>query len=74
MAPIATRPDIPKACQNEKNNMPFTHRNLGTGLVVVSVAIVSVMDEVNLTEMALCRHLHRPRTLPNNTSYQEAGK
>jgi hypothetical protein len=28
IAPTATRKDIPIACQNEKNKMPLTQRNL----------------------------------------------
>lgn len=33
IAPAATRIDINNDCQNEKNRMPLTQRNLGIGLL-----------------------------------------
>jgi hypothetical protein len=38
MAPAATRMEIAIDCQNEKNKMPLTHRNFGTGLLIVRKA------------------------------------
>jgi len=32
MTPTATRVDTAMDCQNEKNRIPLTQRNLGTGL------------------------------------------
>ena len=32
MIPAATRAEIDRACQNEKNRIPLTQRNLGIGL------------------------------------------
>ena len=34
MTPAATRMEIPMDCQKEKNKIPLTQRNFGTGLCV----------------------------------------